>query len=217
MAASSTRAPYLRLVSDADSFEVGDATLRRGLIRREKWAAAAMWKRFAPKIFGLISQSLARPNEAEELTQEVMLRVLGEASNPRRAKTFPALVYGETARVLEREFRRVNRLRRFWRRPRRVALELIGVSDRAERAALMRLYDVLDQLSSAERVCFVLHEFESLTEVDIAEALDASLPKVRKRLARAVAKVHALIDCDPVLAGFLTDEKAPRRDLREGA
>lgn len=214
---SSSRAPYLRLVGDVDTLEVGDGSLLRALARRERWAAAAAWKRFAPRLFALLSQSLARASDSEELTQEVMLRVLAEVARSRRPVTLSALVYGQAARILEREFRRESRRRRFWRKPRISALELVGVSDHAERAALLRFYDALQQLGATERTLFVLHEFESLSELDLAEALEWPLSKVKKRLGRAIAKVDSLVECDPVLAAYLCEAKPPERDLREGA
>jgi len=217
LAVSPNRVPYLRVVSDVDVFEAGDGALRGALLRREKWAAAAVWKRFAPRVFALLSQSLARPGNVEELTQEVLLRALGEAGRGRRERALPVLVYAEAAHVLEREFRRERRRRRLWRRPRTHTLELLGVVDRAERAALVRFYDVLDQLSCEERTTFVLHQFASLGEVDIADALDTSLPKIRKRLSRALFKVESLVDCDPMLAAYLSNEDPAERDLREGA
>ena len=217
MPTSSSRAPYLRLVSDADHFEVGDGSLGRALARRERWAAAAAWKRFAPRVFSLILQALVRVGDSEELTQEVMLHALSEASSKQRPLSFTALVYRHAARVIEREFRRDNRRRRFWRKPRISTLELVGVSDHTERAALLRLYDVLEQLSASERTLFVLAEFADLSELDIAEALQLSLSKLRKRLFRTMAKVEGLVDCDPVLAAYLCDTRTPERDLREGA
>ncbi len=217
MVANSSRIPYLRLVNDSDSVDVNDAVLRRALVRRERWAAAAVWKRFAPRVFSIFSRSLPRSSANEELTQEVMLRALDDASRGRRLKCLASLVYGQTARVLRREFRLDALRRRYLPRSRVKAAELALVFDRAERAALLKLYDALDQLSAADRVLFVLHEFELLSDVEIADAVDLPLLKTRKRLARALGKVERSVDCDPLLAAYLCDETSLERDLREGA
>ena len=82
---------------------------------------------------------------------------------------------------------------------------------------MLRFYDALEQLGATERTLFVLHEFESLSELDLAEALEWPLSKVKKRLGRAIAKVDGLVECDPVLAAYLCESKPPERDLREGA
>ncbi|HET9930990.1 MAG TPA: sigma-70 family RNA polymerase sigma factor [Polyangiaceae bacterium] len=204
-------------MSDADTVDVNDAVLRRALLRRERWAAAAVWKRFSPRVFSIFSRSLPRSKASEELTQEVMLHALDEASRARRVKCLGSLVYGQAARVLRREFRRDAFRRRYWPRSRAKAAELVLVADRTERAALLKLYDALDQLSAADRVLFVLHEFELLSDVEIADALDLPLLKTRKRLARALGRIESEVDCDPLLAAYLCDDTSLDRDLQEGA
>ncbi|MGC4091616.1 MAG: sigma-70 family RNA polymerase sigma factor [Polyangiaceae bacterium] len=217
MATSASRVPYLRVVSGASALDE-DVQMRRGLARGERWATAAIWKRFAPRVFAMLSQGLGRASDAEDLTQDVLLSVFREGEGARRAKGLAALVYGETARVLTRELRREAR-RRLWGRSTHLrSFELLGAADATERAALHRLYALLDQLSAEDRVLFVLHQVEGLGELDIAEALELSLPKLRKRISRLLDKVQRRVECDPVLEACLSNEPRPaERDLREGA
>lgn len=146
-----------------------------------------------------------------------MLRVLDDAARGRLVRSVSSVVYGHAARVLEREFRRDRFRRKYLPRARAVALQLVGVVDSAERAALLKLYGALEQLSAADRVLFVLHELELLSDFEIADALELPLLKTRRRLARALAKMEIEVDCDPVLSSLLCGDMSVERDLREGA
>ena len=67
------------------------------------------------------------------------------------------------------------------------------------RYALRRLYRLLDQLATRDRLVLVLRHVEGMTLEEIAEALSISLATVKRSLQYGAARLSALVDSDAAL------------------
>ncbi|WP_437328037.1 RNA polymerase sigma factor [Sorangium sp. So ce381] len=181
----------------------------RALVTGEPWAAAAVWNKHAPKVFRIAARVLGPGADAEDITQEVFVRVFSKISELRDPDALGSFVFSVTVRILKWELRR--------RRVRRI-LQLSDTADLPEhpvepadseaREALGRLYAILDTLSADDRTAFVLRHMEGMSLQEIAEAVGVSLATVKRRLGRATERVSSLVESDTTLAAYGMREEA---------
>jgi RNA polymerase sigma-70 factor (ECF subfamily) len=160
---------------------------------------------FAPRIYGLLVRLVGRPEVAEDLMQETLLRAFRSLDTYRPEGKFRAWV-----------FRIAVNLARDWirRRPREAATSL---DDTAEPQALAafgrdvppdgqmttsersrRVETALARLSEADREVLVLRYYGDLAFKDIAHATGEPLGTVLARAHRALKKLGDLIPEDSI-------------------
>ncbi|AKT39525.1 RNA polymerase sigma factor [Chondromyces crocatus] len=181
-----------------------DVALAKAAAAGHPGAATVIWTRFAPLVRRLLRRTLGPGDEVEDHVQETFLRffrLVGELRDPALLQSY---VVGITLRVAREALRR-RRLRRWLTlTPSGVLPEAAGVSaDPAARAAVLRLYALLDQVDDRSRVLFVLRYIEGLELTEIGRALGCSLATVKRHLARATQRILAGASRDPVLAGYV--------------
>jgi RNA polymerase sigma-70 factor (ECF subfamily) len=71
------------------------------------------------------------------------------------------------------------------------------------RAAVLRLYEMLDRMSDDRRTVFVLRYVEGLELAELSTVLDCSLATTKRRLADAAHRICALASGDPLLAPYV--------------
>jgi RNA polymerase sigma-70 factor, ECF subfamily len=200
-----SRASHLSLVSSASIHEVDDAELARRLIAREPSVATEVWDRFAPMVQGLLRRALGPASEAEDLTQEVFVRLCAKVGTLQNRAALRSFVYSISVRVLREELRR--RKVKGWLRLSKTG-ELpdsqVSTSNPEGREALAHFHSILDDLGEKERTVFFLRHVEGLPLADIGQACDASLATVKRRLARASDRIDLLMKRDPTLAAYLS-------------
>jgi RNA polymerase sigma-70 factor, ECF subfamily len=199
----------LRLVPTAvEERRQTDADLVLALRRNERGAAEAIWNRHSESVRRFLSRALGPSgDEAEDLTQEVFLRVFARTCVIREPSALREFVMSVALRVLQWE------IRRRWVR-RKVFLSKdgdlpeVGAPDRANqeaRHALRACYAILDRLSVRERVAFVLRYLEEMTLEEVAERLDCSLSTTKRVLTRATERVSAQVGKNADLRSYFLD------------
>jgi RNA polymerase sigma-70 factor (ECF subfamily) len=139
------------------------------------------------RVFGVAVRMLGNRAEAEEVAQEVFLRVHRGLATFRGDAKLSTWLYAITSRLC------LTHLASAERRTRRAGEpELLQLQDPADprshaerhelEAALRR---AIAELPDERRIVVVLREFEGLAYEDIAEALGIELGTVRSRLHRA--------------------------------
>jgi RNA polymerase sigma-70 factor, ECF subfamily len=175
-----------------------DETLVDGLLRGEPEAIEALVARYGAWIYRVARRSLGDPRDAEEVTQDVLMTVVGKIATFRREAAFSSWLYRIAANAAcERVRSRRSRAE--------VPLDpLLGVFDDAgqhvhpvvdwsgklddaavaeeTRSALER---GISRLPEEYRVVLVLRDVEGLTNEETAEALGLTVPAVKSRLHRA--------------------------------
>jgi RNA polymerase sigma-70 factor, ECF subfamily len=196
--------PPLRLVGQANDGEPDDAALVRACLAGEDWAAAAVWHRYAPMVYGVLDRALGSSSESDDLTQEVFWRVFAAFRRLRDPHALRSFIYSAAIRIL-RWHLRTKRIRRV------LALSDSGdLPDRASpgqdsegRELLERFYRLLNGLSANDRTAFVLRHIEGLTLDEMAVAMGTSLATVKRRVRRASEQVTTLAKADSDLVPYV--------------
>jgi RNA polymerase sigma-70 factor (ECF subfamily) len=184
--------------------QADDATLARAAAAGDPRAASVLWDRFSPIVRRLLRRTLGPGAEVEGLLQEVFLRALQKLGGlPEGAQLKPFMI-AVTVRVLSGELKR-HRVRRLLRlqSPWHSADFFIG-ADVTTRSALSALYRILDELDADARLAFTLRHFEGLQITELASAMDASVARAKRRLARANARVQAAVSRDSSFSAYAT-------------
>jgi len=148
------------------------------------------------RVFAVAQRMLGNAAEAEEIAQEVFLRVhrsIGEFRGESRLSTW---LYAITSRLC------LNRLAAGDRRFRRDDAEALerapgpgdaaALLERSEVEAALR--DAIAELPEDRRIVVVLRDLEGLSYEEIAQALDLELGTVRSRLHRARTDLKAKLE-----------------------
>jgi RNA polymerase sigma-70 factor (ECF subfamily) len=199
--------PHLRIVS-ADTqarVEEDDAELVARVRAKEPAAAGRMWDRYAFLVRRLLRRMLG-PVDVEDCVQDAFLRLFRDLRSLRDPSALRSFLIGIAVHVAHSELRK--------RRAKRWLLlssdgapldsEAVTTDDWHEpRAAVLRLYQILDRVSDKHRTVFVLRYIEGLELSELATLLGCSLAKVKRRVADASTRVCTLAATDPLLAPYL--------------
>ncbi len=168
--------------------------------RRDREAFGRLFDHYAPRVKAYLRRLGADPQQAEELTQEVMLTVWRRAAqyDPRRAT--PGTWIFRIARN-----RRIDALRRERRPPEaeeaevegeaggEEAASLPGAALEAESEALLlekRLREAIAGLPPEQAEILRLYYLEEMPQGEIADTLGLPLGTVKSRLRLALAKLR---------------------------
>ena len=207
---ASVSAPRLasvhRLPAPRGAALLDDAALARAAAEGDPAAAGVLWDRFAALARGVLRRSLGPQHDVDDQVQEVFIRLFRQVGTLRDATALRSFVIGITIRVAQTELRR-RRMRRWLTLSDSGVLPEAGevVVDEDAREALARLYAILDRVDDESRLVFVLRHIELLELTDVAAAIGISLATTKRRLAKVVARVRAMVGRDPILARYLVE------------
>jgi RNA polymerase sigma-70 factor (ECF subfamily) len=175
-----------------DAGREDDVRLVRGLRGHEPWAAAMLVERYIVHVRRVLTRVLgAGEPELADLVQEVFTRALAGAHRLSFEGALSSWLTSIAVFTGRETIRRRSRWRWLWfmadppERP--AAQPSAGVSDAAR-----AVYALLDQLPADERIVFALRAVEGMDLHEVAAACKVSVPTVRRRLARAERRFHAL-------------------------
>jgi len=148
------------------------------------------------RVFGVALRMLRNRSEAEEIAQEVFLRVHGAVEDFRGEAKLSTWLYAITSRLC------LNRLAAGERRVAREGQETLErlTADVDPAAQLERgeleaaLQRAITELPEERRIVVVLRDLEGLPYEEIAEALDLPVNTVRSRLHRARLDLKAKLE-----------------------
>ncbi len=200
-AESAILAPMVATPEDA----AGDAALLARYARGDQAAARTLTARHAPRVFALARRMLGDRAEAEDVTQETMLRLWRLAGEWEvRDAALGTWLYRVASNLC------IDRLRR---RREVVSDALIEAEDQAP-GALARLEDddraaalqaALALLPDRQRLALVLRHFEDRSNPEIAEILDTSVEAVESLLGRGRRELAARLAPRRQELGFSDD------------
>ncbi|WP_437592965.1 RNA polymerase sigma factor [Sorangium sp. So ce1000] len=193
-----------------------DEALARAAAQGHPGAAPILWQRFAPLVRRILTRTLGPGDEVDDHVQDTFLRFFRVAGDLRDPSLLSSFIVGIAVRVARAELRR-RRVRRWLQLSPSGELPDAGFAqqDPQGRAALTRLYRILDQVDDRSRTLFVLRFIEGLELTEIAAALGCSLATTKRHLARASHRILTAAERDPALSAYLT--KAPQDLDRPGS
>ncbi len=156
-------------------------------------ARDALASRWTPRIYRFAWRLLGHDQDAQEVAQDVMVRILGSLDRYDPSRKFSTWVYAIARNACIDEQRR---------RIRRPSAPLVGERPDPAPSPVMRVFEArradrvreaLDALPAKYREVLVLYHFEHLKYVEIAEALDLPLGTVMNRIFRARRRMRDLL------------------------
>jgi RNA polymerase sigma-70 factor (ECF subfamily) len=201
-ASASPSTAHVRLVPASP--EPSQEQLVQGLQAGERWATELAWERYSPMVFRLLERGLGPTGEAEDVLQDVFLRVYARVHTLQDPQALRSFVYSVAVRMLKWQLRR-RRVRRFLMLSPTGELPEVAVqgADQESRQILQRFYAVLERLTADERLLFTLRHLEHLTVKEMAQALPISAATIKRRLGAVAARVSTLVARDPGLSAHL--------------
>jgi len=153
------------------------------------------WEELSTRLRSFIARRVGDAAEAEDILQEVLLRIHRHGDTLERAERVHAWVYQIARNAIADSYRARGRYAEL-----AVALTDAGptakvgspaVDLRAELAAC--LAPMVDRLPDAYRRAIVLTEFEGLTQQQAAARLGLPLPNLKSRVQRGRGRLKALL------------------------
>jgi len=181
-----------------------DAALVRAAWAGDGRAHVAIWRKYSALVRSKVGRSIGG-QDAEDHVQEVFLRLFEYLPQLRDPTALRSFLIGITLRVAGTELRR--RRCRWW-----LSLtptgELPDPRPSADDGSDMRevlggLLRVIGNLSPYSSRVFELRYIEEKELAEVARTMDISLATAKRHLARASARVFAMAEREPALAGFL--------------
>ncbi len=172
-----------------------------GMTRGDERAFRELVERFKRKVYFLALDMAGNPVDAEDISQEVFLKVYRSFGTFRKGAKLGSWLYRITYNAS------IDHLRRKGAAPEAMADELIESSagsdaglprrgpadpaaDLESRQLQDRIAHALDKVSPQEKAVFVLRHYEDLQLKDIALSLGLSVGSVKSYLFRAVRKLQ---------------------------
>jgi RNA polymerase sigma-70 factor (ECF subfamily) len=175
-------------MKSADPGEATDRNLLERVTRGDTSGAGELFERYAPALLRFAARLLSDRNTAEEVTQEVFVKVISRAHQYDGRAEVSSWLFAIAANAC-RDRRRRDR------RASVVPLEAVPepvhkgdgietiLGDRERRDAVRR---ALSALSEEQREALVLARYHGLPYAEIAEVLGISVGAVKTRIFRAV-------------------------------
>ena len=174
--------------------EVPDEELMLAYRGGDAGAFETLYTRHRASLFRFVLRSIKARAAAEELFQEIWMRVIEARATYRASARFTTWIYTIAH----------NRMVDHWRRAGLTLVSLDsddlpandpGPQRHVEgREALARFAAALEALPAAQREAFLLHEEAGLTVPEIAAATGSNEETAKSRLRYAMAKLRAAVD-----------------------
>lgn len=197
-------APRLTIVAkSAPANGSGDAELAEALIRQDPGSTFVAWTRLHPVVDGTLRRLMGPGDDLADIAQEVFLRFFRQVGKLRDPAALRSFLTGICLRVVRRELR-YRWLRRFLRLSATGdPPELSASLDVESREVLQHYYTVLGRLGAEGRSLYVARQIERLPMAEVAAHHGLSISTTQRRLTRVVRRLTAMVEADPVLAGYL--------------
>jgi RNA polymerase sigma-70 factor (ECF subfamily) len=183
---------------------IEDEALVRSAWRGDPGAHAAIWRKYSSLVKSKLGRSVGG-QDVEDHVQEVFVRLFEYISQLRDPGALRSFIIGITLRVAGTELRR--RRSRWWLRltPTGDLPEpgVMAQGDSEAREVLSRLLVVLGKLTPQSCRVFELRFIEEKELSEVAQAMNISVATAKRYLARVSARVLAMAEREPALAGYL--------------
>jgi RNA polymerase sigma-70 factor (ECF subfamily) len=197
----SARPVYLNIVRPGEPTPWTDAQLVAALIAGEPLAPVRTWRQYSPRIFRIVERTLGLASDAEDITQDIFLRVFARVHTLRDPEAFGSFVVSVALRVIKAHLRR-KRVRQILHIVSEVPDQPIPGVDWEGRRSLRRFYEVLDTLPANQRLIFALRHLEEMTLTEVAAATGTSLATVKRKLRKATEQLAKKMMREPLLAEY---------------
>jgi RNA polymerase sigma-70 factor (ECF subfamily) len=148
-----------------------------------------------PRVHGL-ARRMAGPDAADELTQDVFVRVWQKLSSFRGESAFATWLHRLAVNVIIERFRTLGTARDRFLSDSEAVLDMAHAPARSRPDLGMDLDAAIEQLPPGARTVFVLHDVEGYRHEEIATMLGVSAGTSKSQLHRARHTLRALLNAD---------------------
>jgi RNA polymerase sigma-70 factor (ECF subfamily) len=168
-----------------------DRNLVERTLRGDRTAFRALVDRYASTVYGVASRVVGPGPDAEDVAQNVFLKVYENLASYRPSYRFFSWIY----RIALNESMNVVRSRKSHDSVDRVSLAAPETADRALESSLLEdaIGEALMELEPSERALVILRHYEDLPYRDIAFIMDLKESLVKSRLFTARRNLRALL------------------------
>lgn len=169
---------------------------------RDPLAWGSVFEAHAPRVRRTLVRALGSDQDVADLVQDVFVSAISGIDALREPRALAMWLTRIALFTAGGRIRSRVRARQFARE-----MELVSPAHTPEYAGTdvaRATYSALDRLSTDERFAFVLRFLEGMTLTEIAQAMDVSVPTVKRRLERAKERFARRAASEPVLAEHLT-------------
>ncbi|HWM41142.1 MAG TPA: RNA polymerase sigma factor [Burkholderiales bacterium] len=157
-------------------------------------AFETLYNRHRGPLYRFVLRAIKQRSSAEELFQEVWIRVIESRSRYARQARFTTWLYTIAHNLLVDHWRKKG-LSLVSLDTEDVPIESANPARQAEgREAVARLLQAIDALPAAQREAFLLHQESGLSVAEIAAATGTNEEAAKSRLRYAMAKLKAAVD-----------------------
>ncbi|MFC4061696.1 sigma-70 family RNA polymerase sigma factor [Planomonospora corallina] len=146
------------------------------------------------RLVAFVAARIDRPADAEDIVQEVLMRISRTAAGPRETGRLEAWVYQITRNAITDHHRAVARA---GQAQARTAFDRSLIGETAGPGALSALAGclapMLERLAERDRQAITLVDYEGLTQAEAARRLGLSVPGMKSRIQRARARLRTLL------------------------
>lgn len=154
-----------------------------------------LYERHKMRVYAVCLRMTGNTSEAEDLTQEIFIQLLGKVGSFRGQSQFSSWLYRFTTNYVLMHFRRVTRRReRFpYLADEFEAIHAIGVSFGPQFLDRIALDAALAKLPSGSRSVFVKFDVEGYNHEEIAEIFGCTVGNSKSQLHKARRKLRKLL------------------------
>jgi RNA polymerase sigma-70 factor (ECF subfamily) len=176
--------------------EVSDAQLVTSIARYSEVALAEAYRRHGGAVFGLAKRVLMNPTEAEDVTQEVFLRLWNQPDrfDPARGSLRAFLMAQAHGRAVDAVRSTSSRRRREARDANRTAEAAYDMQREVWDLALAdQVAQAMGELPEDERQAIELAYFDGRTYREVAQLLDQPEGTVKSRIRNGMRRMRAVL------------------------
>ena len=174
--------------------EAPDEELMLAYGRGDAGAFETLYKRHRGPVYRFVLRAIKNRSSAEELFQEVWIRVIEARSRYAPQARFTTWLYTIAHNLLVDHWRRKGLTLVQLDEEQLVAAPDNPARQAEAREALARLLQAIEALPAAQREAFLLHEEAGLSVAEIAAATGTNEEAAKSRLRYAMAKLKAAVD-----------------------
>ena len=173
-----------------------EAQLIRRVAQGDPEAFAALYDRYSKPLYSFVLRILNNPQEAEDVLQEVFLRIWEKAScfDEAAGKPFTWAISITRNKAIDRLRARQRKLQVFGETANSaVVVEAPSETQRDEnvwRDQVAQIRRVVEELPGEQRESIELAFFSGLTHVEIAKALEEPLGTIKARIRRGMLRLR---------------------------
>ena len=175
---------------------VDDVTLVRRARDGDEAAFGELLERHQSRVYHHALRMMGNPQDAEEVLQDTFVQVFKNLDRFEERSRFSTWIYRIATNESLMKLRKAHRKREVfaddqlgqdseWHRDEIKTFTRSVVDEVQDRQFLEILHGVLQELPEEYRVVFTLRDIDELTNAEVAEILDLSIPAVKSRLHRS--------------------------------